>query len=119
MPSRKDTRVRFGPFLGWVAEHIAGAEPGAADAFTAIGALQVLCEVAKAGPADLIQAHAARFFAIAEAIKANDVLNSNTVVRKYKTKLVARIPLRILPPTSNATRRKGLCGLLGGLVIFG
>lgn len=100
---RKDTRVRFGPFLGWVDECMAGA----ADAFTMIGVLQVLCEVAKAGPADLIQAHAARFFAIADAVEAHDVLNGNTVVRKFKTKLMARIPLRILPPTSNATRRKG------------
>ncbi|KAJ6512250.1 TBCD protein [Mycena vitilis] len=100
---RTDTRVRFGPFLGWVDECIAGSP----DAFTLIGALQVLCEVAKAGPADLVQAHAARFFAIAEGIEARDVLNSNTVVRKFKTKLLARIPLRILPPTSNATRRKG------------
>lgn len=100
---RKDTRVRFGPFLGWVDEYMAGA----ADAFTMIGVLQVLCEVAKAGPADLIQAHAARFFAIADAVEAHDMLNGNTVVRKFKTKLMARIPLRILPPTSNATRRKG------------
>lgn len=72
-----------------------------------IGALQVLCEVAKSGPADLVQGNAARFFAIADAIEASAVLNSNTIVRKFKTKLVARIPLRILPPTSNATRRKG------------
>ncbi|KAF7365242.1 TFCD-C domain-containing protein [Mycena venus] len=100
---RKDTRVRFGAFLGWVDECVGGA----ADAFTVIGVLQVLCEVAKSGPADLIQAHAARFFAMANAVEASDTLNGNTVVRKFKTKLVARIPLRIPPPTSNATRRKG------------
>ncbi|KAF8208916.1 TBCD protein [Mycena galopus ATCC 62051] len=105
---RKDTRVRFEPFLGWVEDEcMDGADGAGVDAFTAIGALQVLCEVAKAGPADLIQAHAARFFAIAEKVEKNGVLNGNTVVRKYKTKLMARIPLRMLPPTSNATRRKG------------
>ncbi|KAJ7175827.1 armadillo-type protein [Mycena filopes] len=100
---RKDTRSRFGAFMDWADSCVAGA----ADAFTVIGVLQVLCEVAKAGPADLIQAHATRFFAIANAVEASDVLNGNTIVRKFKTKLVARIPLRILPPTSNATRRKG------------
>ncbi|KAJ7044089.1 TBCD protein [Mycena alexandri] len=100
---RKDTRSRFGAFMEWADSCVADA----ADAFTVIGVLQVLCEVAKAGPADLIQAHAARFFAIASAVEASDVLNANTIVRKFKTKLVARIPLRILPPTSNATRRKG------------
>ncbi|KAJ7250897.1 armadillo-type protein [Mycena haematopus] len=111
---RKDTRVRFAPFLVWVEDEcVAKAEPGSADAFTAIGALQVLSEVAKSGPADLIQAHAPRFFAIVEKVEMNEVLNGNTVVRKYKTKLVARIPLRMLPPSSNATRRKGRA-LAGG-----
>ncbi|KAJ7459837.1 TBCD protein [Mycena latifolia] len=101
--TRKDTRVRFPGFLRWVDECVSAAT----DAFTLIGVLQVLCEVAKSGPADLVQSNAARFFTIADAIQASEVLNSNTIVRKFKTKLVARIPLRILPPTSNATRRKG------------
>ncbi|KAJ7670233.1 TBCD protein [Mycena rosella] len=101
--TRKDTRARFAGFLGWVDECVAAAT----DTFTLIGVLQVLCEVAKSGPADLVQGNAARFFAIVDAIQASEVLNSNTIVRKFKTKLVARIPLRILPPTSNATRRKG------------
>ncbi|KAJ7935612.1 tubulin folding cofactor D C terminal-domain-containing protein [Mycena leptocephala] len=69
---RKDTRVRFGPFLGWVDECACRA----------------------------LFRHCGRG-------RAHDVLNGNTVVRKFKTKLMARIPLRILPPTSNATRRKG------------
>ncbi|KAJ7095891.1 TBCD protein [Mycena belliarum] len=101
--TRKDTRVRFTAFLDWVDECVSTAT----DALTLIGALQVLCEVAKDGPADLIQGNATRFFAIGNAIEATEVLNNNTIVRKFKTKLVARIPLRILPPTSNATRRKG------------
>ncbi|KAJ7780620.1 TBCD protein [Mycena maculata] len=101
--TRQDTRARFGVFLTWVDECVTGAT----DAFTLIGLLQVLCEVTKSGPADLVQMNVARFFAIADAIEASPTLNSNTVVRKFKTKLVARIPLRILPPTSNATRRKG------------
>ncbi|KAJ6559228.1 TBCD protein [Mycena vulgaris] len=101
--TRKDTRARFAGFLSWADECVTAAT----DIFTLIGVLQVMCEVAKSGPADLVQGNAARFFAIADAIGTSEVLNANTIVRKFKTKLVARIPLRILPPTSNATRRKG------------
>ncbi|KAJ6613342.1 TBCD protein [Mycena sp. CBHHK59/15] len=101
--TRKDTRARFGGFLGWVDGLLAGR----ADAFTLIGVLHVLCEVTKSGPADLVRMHAPRFFAIATAIEERDALNSNTVVRKFKTKLLARIPLRVLPPRSSASRRKG------------
>ncbi|KAK7048329.1 TFCD-C domain-containing protein [Favolaschia claudopus] len=99
---RKDTRVRFGPFLTWAEDTV----DGATDALTVIGLLQVLCEVAKSGPADLVHAHVARLFVIVGAVEANDVLHRNTIVRKFKTKLVARIPLRLLPPMP-AVRRKG------------
>ncbi|KAJ7505351.1 TBCD protein [Mycena galericulata] len=101
--TRQDTRARFSTFLTWADECVAGPT----DALTLIGMLQVLCEVAKSGPADLVQTNAARFFAISDAIEASPAMNNNTIVRKFRTKLVARIPLRILPPTSNATRRKG------------
>ncbi|KAJ7069814.1 TBCD protein [Mycena amicta] len=98
--TRKDTRSRFGAFLTYSEECISTAQ----DSFIVIGLLQVLCEVAKSGPADLVQEYAPRFFAVAERIDANRVLDANTLVRKYKTKLVARVPLRVLP---SAVRRRG------------
>ncbi|KAF7314250.1 TFCD-C domain-containing protein [Mycena kentingensis (nom. inval.)] len=101
--TRKDTRSRFAAFLSRAEECISTSQ----DPFVVIGLLQVVCEVAKSGPADLVQEYAPRFFAVAEQIDGNRILDGNTLVRKYKTKLVARIPLRILPPPFQTLRKRG------------
>ncbi|KAJ7644104.1 TBCD protein [Roridomyces roridus] len=100
--TRQDTRSRFHAFLDWVDQCVSAP----ADSLTLTGILQVLCELASSGPSDLVQSSTARFFKIADAIQANASLNSNTILRKFRTKLIARIPLRILAP-SMALRRKG------------
>ncbi|KAJ6508836.1 TBCD protein [Mycena sanguinolenta] len=105
---RKDTLTRLAPFLAWVESSVCvpASDGTDADAFTALGALQVLCEVAKSGPADLVRTHAPRLLALADQIVENKALGGNTLVRKYATKLVGRIPLRLLAPAGKA-RRKG------------
>ena len=65
-----------------------------------LGVLQVICEVVKSGPEQTIRKAAPQLLALAEA----DLLTKNMLLRKYKTKLVARVALRLLPPLS---RRKG------------
>jgi tubulin-specific chaperone D len=69
-----------------------------------IGLLQVLCEVAKSGPAEQIQKAAVELFAVAGTLEEVTTLN-NTAVRKYKTKLLARTALRMLPARLNVNRR--------------
>ncbi|KAJ7288359.1 TBCD protein [Mycena rebaudengoi] len=104
--TRADTRTRFAAFLTSADELLLGERT---DPFTMIGMLHVLCEVVKSGPADLVHTNAARFFAITSAIEGKAPLESNTVVRKLKTKLLARIPLRILPP-SRSRKSRALTG---------
>jgi hypothetical protein len=70
-----------------------------------IGTLQVLCEVVKSGPADQIQKGAAQLFAAVGMLEGTKL--NNTAVRKYKTKLLSRVALRILPARSNVSLRKG------------
>ncbi|KAF8073788.1 armadillo-type protein [Lyophyllum atratum] len=77
------------------------------DVFTSVGLLQVLCEVVNSGPADQIQDRASQLLAIATTIEGSKTLASNTTVRKFKTKLLSRVALRLLPAGSNLGRRKG------------
>jgi hypothetical protein len=73
----------------------------------AIGILQVICEVIKSGSAEQIQSQLASLLSISRVIQGSPLLN-NTVVRKYKTKLVSRLALRLLPTGSGTSRRQGL-----------
>ncbi|RDB18014.1 Tubulin-specific chaperone D [Hypsizygus marmoreus] len=100
---RQDTGTRFYPFLVWTKERLEAK----ADVITTIGLLQVVCEVVKSGPADQIRLRVSELSAIAHVIEETKTLLSNTAVRKYKTKLVSRIALRLLPAVPNNGRRKG------------
>ncbi|KAF5382770.1 hypothetical protein D9615_002931 [Tricholomella constricta] len=102
---RKDTSSRFEPFLEWSQAQL----DGHADVFTIIGLLQVLCEVVKSGPLEQIQLKVSQLFAIANTIEIKTI-SSNTAVRKFKTKLVSRVALRLLPAGSNSSRRRVLTG---------
>lgn len=68
--------------------------------------MQVLCEVVKSGPAEQIQKEAVQLFAVVGILEEATTLN-NTAVRKYKTKLLSRTALRMLPAGSDVSRRKG------------
>ncbi|KAL1689403.1 armadillo-type protein [Schizophyllum commune] len=92
---RRDMLHRFDPFLASATNAV-----NADDVFTSLGVLQVICEVVKSGPEQTIRKAAPQLLALAEV----DLLTTNMLLRKYKTKLVARVALRLLPPRS---RRKG------------
>ncbi|KAG6890812.1 hypothetical protein C0995_003245 [Termitomyces sp. Mi166 len=99
---RKDTADRLSPFLEWAQARF---ETGDVDVFTALGVLQVICEVVKSGPSNQIQQESIRLYALAEAIDRHRTFSNNTAIRKYKTKLLSRIAIRSLPGM-NLERRK-------------
>ncbi|KAF9013516.1 TBCD protein [Cyathus striatus] len=99
---RKDTGLGFEAFLDWTLQYLKGNP----DIFMSIGVLQVLCEAAKSGSAEQVTANIARLLDITNAIDQTSSLTSNTVARKYRTKLLSRIGLRILPAQAVANKRR-------------
>ncbi|KAF8194167.1 TBCD protein, partial [Pholiota molesta] len=100
--TRKDTSTAFSQFVGWAHSYLTDHD---SDVFMAIGILQVICEVIKSGSAEQIQSQLASLLSISRVIQGSPLLN-NTVVRKYKTKLVSRLALRLLPTGSGTSRRQ-------------
>ncbi|KAL1744501.1 armadillo-type protein [Schizophyllum fasciatum] len=92
---RQDMLARLDSFLNSAAKAIHSQ-----DVFTSLGVLQVICEVVKSGPEQIVRQVAPQLLLLAES----ETLVGNMLLRKYKTKLVARVALRLLPPRS---RRKG------------
>lgn len=72
-----------------------------------IGLLQVVCDVVKSGLPEQIKAEESSLLSLATLINDRKSLTSNSLVRKYKTKLVARVGLRMLPGNVNIGRSKG------------
>ncbi|CAL1713099.1 unnamed protein product [Somion occarium] len=100
---RKDMHTSLPAFLDWCYQVIRNpAEP-----FSAIGCTRVLCEVTKAGSADLVQANYIALLDITRSISEHPTLLNNTIMRKLRTKLLSRIAVRLLPSTGPRTRRKG------------
>ncbi len=60
----------------------------------------MLCEVLKSGSVGQVEQALPDVLAIAATLEGESTLIANTVVRKYKTKLVSRVALRILPARS-------------------
>lgn len=73
-----------------------------------IGALEVLCEVAKSGAAELIQAHISLLLGLEHLVRRNQALMSNSIIRKLRTKLISRVILRALPARIIVRRKIGL-----------
>lgn len=71
-----------------------------------IGILQVVAEVAKSGPLHLIKGQEGTLMALISLIDDMDALKRNTLVRKYRSKVLARVGLRLLPHAANAGRRR-------------
>ena len=61
----------------------------------------------KSGLPEQIKAEESSLLSLATLINDRKSLASNLLVRKYKTKLVARVGLRMLPGSINIGRRKG------------
>ena len=70
--------------------------------------MQVLCEVVKSGSAEQVQTELAGLLSILNILQESPVLSHNTALRKYKTKLVSRIGLRLLPGASNVRKKQGV-----------
>lgn len=68
--------------------------------------LQVLCEFVKSGAPEETKAAIDDLMEISEAISSNEALMGNTLMRKYRTKLLSRIGLRMVPPRPTFTRLK-------------
>ncbi|KAJ3937144.1 MAG: TBCD protein [Lentinula lateritia] len=99
---RQDTSQQFVEFFEWSKETI----PGNASLFTTIGILHVLCEVLKSGPLKLVRSQLPDFMALTNALDARETLMNNTLIRKFKTKLISRVGLRLLPGRVGVLRVK-------------
>ncbi|KAJ2930914.1 hypothetical protein H1R20_g6182, partial [Candolleomyces eurysporus] len=100
---RKDTESEFGAFMNWASDQIQSR----GEVLVSIGILQVFSEVLKASPLDRIRDELPKILALVTSMDHIKNPNSNTMIRKYKVKIVSRIGLRMLPPNPNAGRRKG------------
>ncbi|OCH86383.1 TBCD protein [Obba rivulosa] len=100
---RKDTSVKLPGFLQWSISTIQAS----VDPFPCIGLLLAICEIVKSGSADQVKSHLSQLMKLAGILEQQKSLTSNTVVRKFRTKLVSRVVLRLLPARTGASRSKG------------
>ncbi|KAG2129100.1 TBCD protein [Suillus clintonianus] len=91
--ARKDTRQRFASFVEWSITVFRSS-----DIILSIGVLQVLCELVKSSSSEHLQAFTQQFLEITDTLEQSTTLASNTLVRKYRTKLLSRVALRLIPP---------------------
>ncbi|KAI6166541.1 TBCD protein [Pisolithus thermaeus] len=96
---RKDTKKRFKTFLQWSSSVI-----NSTDILQSLGVLQVLCEFVKSGAPEDTQAASQALMEMSETISDSETLTENTLVRKYRAKLLSRIGLRLLPPRPRLSR---------------
>ncbi|KAI6129812.1 TBCD protein [Pisolithus croceorrhizus] len=94
-----DTKQRFKTFLQWSSSVINSTE-----VLQSLGVLQVLCEFVKSGAPEGTQAAAQALMEMSETINDSETLTENTLVRKYRTKLLSRIGLRLLLPRPRLSR---------------
>ncbi|KAH7885271.1 tubulin folding cofactor D C terminal-domain-containing protein [Phlebopus sp. FC_14] len=99
---RKDTKDELPNFLRWSRSVL--QEPN--EIFVSIAVLQVLCELFKSGASEQAHAAASYLLEISDMIESDKSLTSNTLVRKYRIKLLSRVALRLVPPRSNASKIK-------------
>ncbi|KAF9241181.1 tubulin folding cofactor D C terminal-domain-containing protein [Melanogaster broomeanus] len=100
---RKDAKQQFSSFLAWSSSVLQESK----ETFTCIAVLQVLCEFSKSGAAEEARAAAPSLLEISEIVEKSGFLTSNTLVRKYRVKLLSRIGLRLVPSRVNRSRTKG------------
>ncbi|KAI0372156.1 TBCD protein [Pilatotrama ljubarskyi] len=100
---RKDMTSRFPGFLSYASNTI----DGSVDPFPVMGILRVVCEVAKLGSAEQVQMQKASMLKIAQVLEGNQQLMGNTLIRKLRSKLIARIVIRLLPAKARRLRAKG------------
>ncbi|KAG1906602.1 tubulin folding cofactor D C terminal-domain-containing protein [Suillus fuscotomentosus] len=91
--ARKDTKQQFSSFVEWSITVFRSS-----NIILSIGVLQVLCELMKSGSSEQLQAFTQQFLEITDTLEQSAPLASNTLVRKYRTKLLSRVALRLMPP---------------------
>ncbi|KAF5311690.1 hypothetical protein D9611_009412 [Ephemerocybe angulata] len=101
---RKDTGSRLSAFISWASEHV--ANQGESEVLRVIGILQVFSEVLQSAPLDLIKDEIPKILALVTSMDKMKSFSGNTLIRKFKTKIISRVGLRILPPNPNAGRRR-------------
>ncbi|KAG2047927.1 ARM repeat-containing protein [Suillus hirtellus] len=107
--ARKDTKQQLSSFVEWSITVFRSS-----DVILSIGVLQVLCELMKSGSSEQLQAFTQQFLEITDTLEQSTPLASNTLVRKYRTKLLSRVALRLMPP--NIFRSKLTCNAVNGNV---
>ncbi|EMD39955.1 hypothetical protein CERSUDRAFT_45983 [Gelatoporia subvermispora B] len=100
---RKDMSAKLPDFLRWSVSSIQTS----VDPFSCVGLLQAICEVVKSGSAGQVKAHLSQLMDLASVVEQQIILTANTVVRKFRIKLISRIILRLLPARASAARLRG------------
>ncbi|GJE97138.1 tubulin folding cofactor D C terminal domain-containing protein [Phanerochaete sordida] len=99
--ARQDTNARLPAFLEWATVALKDRD----SLFLSVGALQVICDLAKTGSTSQVLPHAPLLLEIARTVESNEMLMGNTLVRKFRIKLLSRVLLRLLPPRRRAAMR--------------
>ncbi|KIJ17787.1 hypothetical protein PAXINDRAFT_167765 [Paxillus involutus ATCC 200175] len=99
---RKDAKEQFSRFLQWSSSVLQESK----EIFISIAVLQVLCEFVKSGAPEEARSATPTLLKISEIVEEREFLTSNTLVRKYRTKLLSRTGLRLIPPRANHSNMK-------------
>ncbi|KAH9922790.1 ARM repeat-containing protein [Epithele typhae] len=72
-----------------------------------MGICRALCEVTKLGSAEQVKDHRGLLLSFSGILESNESLMGNTIIRKFRTKLVSRTVIRLLPAKTRRLRAKG------------
>ncbi|KAL0578630.1 hypothetical protein V5O48_003373 [Marasmius crinis-equi] len=100
---RRDTSGQYDAFLDWSKTLLTDT----LDPFIVTGTLQVLAETLKAGPPNVVKATIVAYWSLNAALESHESILTNTVVRKFKTKITSRVGLRLLPGRAASRRSRG------------
>ncbi|KAL0945859.1 hypothetical protein HGRIS_012144 [Hohenbuehelia grisea] len=98
--ARKDMQADLPHFL----ETIMPAFSKPVNLFMCLGTLQFLCELVASGSSQQADSLSAPILEIIDKIDGQDVLSANTIIRKYRCKLISRLCLRLIPATRGSQR---------------
>ncbi|KAI8978670.1 TBCD protein [Trametes punicea] len=100
---RKDMAGRLPGFLSYAHVTIEGSS----DPFLVLGVLRIACEVVKLGSSEQVQMNKGSLLEIARILEVSENFIGNTLVRKLRSKLIARVVIRLLPARTRRLRAKG------------
>lgn len=75
--------------------------------------MQVVYEITKTAPSDIVQAHSSDLLRIARSVDHSKGFEINSVLRKLRTKAVAHAGIRLLPPRGVPRAPRGEAGGTG------